>query len=61
MCVIRCSRFTVGLAPHNAILACVIELKRFSIELYSEQRDIHVIDEEEEIAPKHLVTPKIIC
>ncbi|KAL3935333.1 MAG: hypothetical protein SGBAC_009132 [Bacillariaceae sp.] len=31
-------------------------------ELYSEQRDIHLIDEEEELpSPKHLVAPKIIC
>ncbi|CAJ1966508.1 unnamed protein product [Cylindrotheca closterium] len=32
-------------------------------ELYSEQRDatIHLIDEEGEMAPKHLVVPKIIC
>jgi len=30
-------------------------------ELYSEERDILLIDEDEEIAPNHLVTPKIIC
>eukprot|EP00526_Cylindrotheca_closterium_P011664 CAMPEP_0113611112 /NCGR_PEP_ID=MMETSP0017_2-20120614/5381_1 /TAXON_ID=2856 /ORGANISM="Cylindrotheca closterium" /LENGTH=486 /DNA_ID=CAMNT_0000520035 /DNA_START=237 /DNA_END=1697 /DNA_ORIENTATION=- /assembly_acc=CAM_ASM_000147 len=30
-------------------------------ELYSEQRDIHLIDEEEEMQPNHLVAPKIIC